>query len=188
MPLPVRTPDYTLTPSQFPVFLDANDDEVVSIMTISRSLQTGGKNTGTPLDKSDILHLVNPDFNLTTLSDSPSSFQICHSWAKDEEGDSARLVKIDFDSLIFQRAHTDYFVYTGYLTSMAFYAPGEDNIFTTAMKKEVTTEEYYANWEYPYLPPQVSIHKINFPIKVEITIDFGTSAYMEKRRNELRNQ
>lgn len=188
MPLPSNAPDYELAPVYFPIFIDAPaGDEVVSIMSISRSFQTGGVNTETSLDNSDILLLVNPSFDFFTTSDSRSSVQIYHPWAKDVEGSASRVVKLDFDSLTFQRANSDYFVYTGYLMRMAFYMPGVDNIFTHATEEEVTEEEYDANWEYPYLPPRVSISGVNLPLKVEIAIGFGSSVAMENQRSQIRD-
>jgi hypothetical protein len=177
---------YELSVDEFPLLLDSPDEDVTSIMKISRSYSLGGLRTETKLDESTILTMINPYFNFSSTRDANSSATILHPWAGDEEGDTARLAAIWFDSVTFNSLYGNVATYTAYMTRMNFYKPNEPNPFTAAVEKAAPIEEYYANWGYPYLPPAVSFKEVTLPLKVEISVFFGDSESLNNYRETLR--
>lgn len=177
---------YKLSVDEFPLFIDSLDKNVTNIMTISRSYDLGGLRTDTKLDDSKILTLVNSSFNFSSALDAHNSAVILHPWAKDEEGDASRIAGVWFDSITFINSYGSTVRYTAYMTSMQFYKRDQPNPFTDAVKSAVTDEEYYSNWGYPFLPPAVSFKEIALPLKVEISVSFGSSKSLKKSRNALR--
>lgn len=173
---------YKLPVESMPLFIDS-PAELRNMVSISRSYETGGIVTDTELDNKEFLFLAN-GILLATKNETESSITTYHPWAKDVEGDRSKLVDVRIDSLVFKTAYSNIFRYTGWLTSMAFYNPFEDNVFTNAVKKD-DKEESWANNEYPFFPPRFDFVEVTLPLKVEIAISYSAPEYLNEYRTRF---
>jgi hypothetical protein len=176
----MTNPDYRLPVENLPLFIDSPNAELRNMVSISRSYETGGTETGTELDNKEFLVLANAILQ-SVKSENESSITIHHAWAKDVEGDRSKLADFRLDSLVFKSAYNNSFRYTGWLTSMAFYNPFEDNAFTYAVKKD-DTEEHWVNNEYPFSPPRFDFIGVTLPLKVDITVSYSSPDYLNEYR------
>lgn len=146
----------------------------------------------------DFLTVVNPnDFRYSAREGRGAEGQLRHKheWARDDEGDRAMTVYLQFTDIALLHAYDTLTTYSAWLVERPQFFPPTypDNPFVSAKKIEPEFVErewgngnkYEAaqNVNYPYTPPEIIGGKqnIRIPMKVELTFRVNTpgNGYMD---------
>lgn len=161
-------------PVQLPIILNKDTKHLENVVTVQRNYPPYGSQPGY-YDNKEIFTLFNADLRFSTgTSTRDSSLSIRHEFARDDDGSSAYIANLSLDAVSLSMMDGDYLQFSAYLTHMSFYNPSEDTPFTGAVEED-DSNDYAANYGYPYLPPEASIQSFNLPASVTITVRYITN-------------
>lgn len=100
---------------------------------------------------------------------SEARIKLSHSFARDDEGDPSYLIDLGITGVNFHRADSNWYTFSGFLTEARFYPPTEEHPQPhEGVVKKDATEDYAANYGYPYLPPKVTNMPKAIPVEINI--------------------
>lgn len=172
----------------FPLIINGDAETLLSVISIKRIRSTHGRIdpriSGLPYDK-PFLHIFNAGIHADFRSYAQTAnIRLVHEFARDIEGDVTRIVSVDLENIIPLNLFGGSATYTAFLTGMNIYAEESKSPFATAVKQD-DSEEYNANYGYPYLPPVTHIKANPFPFKVEVDVSHLSHSDLTEWRNSL---
>lgn len=129
------------------------------------------------------------------MRDREIRIELAHSFAKDEEGSTASVASFSLQNMVLEKSYGTNLTFSAFLMSAAFYPEGHDpenfpegfNPFIGA-EKENWEEDDYANYGYPYSPPQVRAEGLTFPMQVSVRLVYNISGSVPKRMKRMKQE
>lgn len=114
---------------------------------------------------------------------------IKHSFARDDEGDRARIASFGLTGFNFGMASSGTYQFSGWLSDMRFYSDADSDYFT---QHGGDLAGDYENIEFPYQPPHVAVKQLRLPILVEVVCtargDFEPGEYWDDVKKTYDNK
>lgn len=155
-----------LDTGNFPYLIREAGNPIVSLIQVSRQKLDAFGNQ-------DLFFLVNGTITTRGRYDSvETTIEVRHSFARDDEDDTATVAQLTLQSLQFLNADRGLMRFNGWLTTMNFYPTEEveDPFVGAENKPGHDSHGYTKNRGFPYLPPRIHIANVGIPFQVKVEI------------------
>jgi hypothetical protein len=162
------TSPIVLNKAEFPYLIQQENVPIRTLVTLTRTRRDEWEHE----DKT-LFYLVNGTLEVTE-EDRPSLIKVNHTFATDDEDDTAKIAWFELQLVKFVSSYGHHMNFRGLLTEVKFWpeVKGVENPFMGAVEKKGRTEHGYSkNTGYPYTPPNVDIPRLKLPLVVDISFD-----------------